>query len=109
MESNNDIVLNNLGIISYQEQDYSKAETYFVESEKAGMDQSENLGLVKDTIYTIEYIPSTSAVQPSQEAVQKAEKIRTKTEKPVDQDKAVVEEAEAAKVAEEASKPKIPK
>lgn len=103
MESNNDIVLNNLGIISYQEQDYSKAETYFVESEKAGMDQSENLGLVKDTIYTIEYIPSTSAVQPSQEAVQKAEKIRTKTEKPVDQDKAVVEEAEAAKVAEEAA------
>lgn len=55
LKANNNVVLNNLGIMSYQDKDYGKAEKYFTESQNAGMDQSKNLALVKDTIYTIDY------------------------------------------------------
>jgi tetratricopeptide (TPR) repeat protein len=55
LKANNDVVLINLGVMSYQNKEYDKAEKYFNESQNAGMDQSKNLTLVKDTIYTIDY------------------------------------------------------
>ncbi|NLJ82061.1 MAG: DUF3575 domain-containing protein [Bacteroidales bacterium] len=50
LNPNSDIVLNNLGILSYQNKDYESAERYYTASQNAGMDQENNLFLTKDTI-----------------------------------------------------------
>lgn len=50
LNPNSDVVLNNLGILSYQNKDYEAAEKYFNASQDAGLDQKKNLFLVKDTI-----------------------------------------------------------
>jgi len=50
LNPNSDVTLNNLGIIAYQNKDYDNAEKFFKASQNAGMEQKNNLFLVKDTI-----------------------------------------------------------
>ncbi len=53
LNPNNDIIFNNLGILAYQKKDYENAEKHFIASQDLGMEQENNLFLVKDTLFVI--------------------------------------------------------
>ena len=67
LNPNNDIVFNNLGILSYQNKDYDNAEKFFNASQNAGLDQKNNLLLVKDTILITSVNTSEPLTVPKEE------------------------------------------
>lgn len=53
LNPNSDIVYNNLGLQAYQTKDYDNAEKHFIASQNLGINQENNLFLVKDTIFVL--------------------------------------------------------